>query len=66
MNAQAPRRSLMRAVTRAIEGGRHIVDIDPATGRVRILPIGSDLAQADDAALDAEIREHMGQGDGRP
>lgn len=44
-----------RAVERAIDGGRHRVSIDEA-GRVTILPLGIDPLQADDAALDAEIR----------
>lgn len=43
-----------RAVEMAIAGGQHQVIIDEH-GRTRILPLGVDLKQADDAALDAEI-----------
>lgn len=44
-----------RAVEMAIAGGQHQVIIDEH-GRTRILPLGVDLKQADEAALDAEIR----------
>ena len=55
-----------RAIDRAIAGGQHQVLIDEL-GRTRILPLGATLQQADDAALDAEIRGHLdGDGHARP
>lgn len=42
------------AIDLAIAGGQHRVDIAP-DGRVTILPLAVPVAQADDAALDAEI-----------
>lgn len=56
-----------RAIDRAIDGGKHQVIIDEE-GRTRILPLGSSLAQAEDAVLDAEIQELLdaGHGHGRP
>lgn len=50
-----------RAIDRAIEGGRHRISID-TNGHLVILPLGLDASQADDAALDAEIREHLNDG----
>jgi hypothetical protein len=44
-----------RAVDLAISGGQHQVLIDEY-GRTRILPVGVDVRQADEAALDAEIQ----------
>lgn len=52
-----------RAIDRAIAGGQHQVLIDEH-GRTRILPLGVSLAQADDAALDAEIQGLIDQADG--
>lgn len=54
------RRSLTAIVQKALNSGQHRVDIAP-DGKVTILPLGVSAAQADDAALDAEIREHMSQ-----
>lgn len=65
IEGRPPRRSLARAINRAIDGGRHMIDIRP-DGAVRILPIDADSVQADGSALDADIRELMGHGDGRP
>ena len=42
----------------AITGGQHRVDISP-DGKVTILPLAVPVAQADDAALDAEIADHL-------
>ena len=53
-----------RMIERALAGGQHRIDID-AGGRVTILPLTADAAQAEDAALDAEIRGHIGDGDAR-
>ncbi len=59
------RRSITGLVQRAIVGGKHRVEILP-DGRVSILPLSVDPAQAQDAALDAEIRELIGgHGDAR-
>lgn len=57
------RRSIAAAVKAAVEGGQHRVDFLP-DGRISILPLAVDPAQAQAAALDAEIRELMGDGDG--
>ncbi len=51
-----------RAIDRAIMGGQHQVRIG-ADGAVTILPLGSDIAHADEAALDAEIRGLIEHGD---
>lgn len=64
LSSRAKSAMLDRAIARAIEGGRHQVIID-ADGRTRILPCDASLAQVDDAALDAEIRELLGDGDAR-
>ena len=50
------RRSLTAIVQKAISSGQHRVDITPE-GKVTILPLAVPPAQAEDAALDAEIRE---------
>ncbi|MNY42186.1 hypothetical protein D3C86_1770510 [compost metagenome] len=50
------RRSLTAIVQKAIASGQHRVDISP-DGKVTILPLAIPPAQAEDAALDAEIRE---------
>lgn len=55
------RRSLTAIVQRAIESGHHRVDISP-DGRVTILPLAVSPAQAEDAALDAEIRDLLNDG----
>lgn len=55
------RRSLTSIVQRAIEGGQHRVDIAP-DGKVTILPLAIPAAQAEEAALDAEIRELLDGG----
>lgn len=57
-------RSLTSLVQRAIDGGNHRVDITP-DGKVSILPLMVTPAQAEDYALDAEIRELLGDGDAR-
>lgn len=44
-----------RAIDLAITGGQHQIVIDIA-GRTLILPMGADVKQADEAALDAEIQ----------
>lgn len=49
---------MMKAVQRAIDGGRHRVTFD-AAGMPVILPLDVDPAHADDAALDAEIQGHI-------
>lgn len=59
------RRSFSEALKAAIEGGQHRVDYMP-DGRISILPLAVDPAQAQATALDAEIQELMGDGDGRP
>lgn len=51
-----------RAIDRAIAGGQHQVRI-ASDGEVLILPLGSTLGQADEAALDAEIQDVI-NGDG--
>lgn len=61
----ASRRSLTSLAQRAIDSGRHRVEILP-DGRITILPLAIDPLQADDAALDAEIRGLIdGHGDAR-
>jgi hypothetical protein len=65
MSTSQRRRSLAqahRAIEAAIAGGKHQLRIDP-DGAVTILPIEASAPQADDAALDAEIRGHLGHGD---
>lgn len=59
--ARLGRRSANSLVRYAIDSGRHRVTID-ADGRTVILPLGVDPVQADEAALDAEIRAHLGDG----
>lgn len=54
------RRSLTAIVQKAIASGQHRVDITPE-GKVTILPLNGSAAQADETALDAEIREHLSQ-----
>lgn len=66
--ARAPRgsrRTMLEAIKAAIEGGQHRLDFQP-DGRLTILPLAVDPAQAQAAALDAEIQELLGDGDGRP
>lgn len=58
--ATSNRRSLTAIVQKAIASGQHRVDITP-DGKVTILPLGVSTAQADEVALDAEIREHLSQ-----
>lgn len=55
------RRSLTAIVQKAINSGQHRVDITP-DGKVTILPLAVSPAQAEDAALDAEIRELINGG----
>lgn len=55
------RRSLTAIVQKAIASGQHRVDITPE-GKVTILPLAVPPAQAEDAALDAEIRELLDGG----
>lgn len=55
------RRSLTAIVQKAIASGQHRVDISPE-GKVTILPLAVPAAQAEDAALDAEIRELLDGG----
>lgn len=55
------RRSLTAIVQRAIESGHHRVDISP-DGKVTILPLTVSPAQAEEAALDAEIRDLLNDG----
>ncbi|MNE81878.1 hypothetical protein D3C77_399490 [compost metagenome] len=62
--ATSNRRSLTSLVQKAIDGGNHRVDISP-DGKVTILPLTVSAAQAEDFALDAEIRELLGDGDAR-
>lgn len=52
----AKRMSLTAIVQKAIASGQHRVDIAP-DGKVTILPLAVPPAQAEDVALDAEIRE---------
>lgn len=59
--ATSNRRSLTAIVQKAIDSGHHRVDISP-DGKVTILPLNVSAAQADDAALDAEIRELLNGG----
>lgn len=61
MQKQSNRRSLTSIIQRAIESGQHRVDISPE-GKVTILPLAVPTAQAEDAALDAEIRELLDGG----
>lgn len=55
------RRSLTAIVQRAIQSGHHRVDISP-DGKVTILPLSVSPVQAEDAALDAEIRDLLNDG----
>lgn len=59
--ATSNRRSLTAIVQRAIESGHHRVDIAP-DGKITILPLSVAPAQAEDAALDAEIRDLLNDG----
>lgn len=62
----ARRRSLslaQLAIREAIAGGKHQVRIDTETGTATILPIDATAPHGDGAALDAEIREFIGDGD---
>ncbi len=61
MQKQSNRRSLTSIIQRAIESGQHRVDISPE-GKVTILPLAVPPVQAEDAALDAEIRELLDGG----
>lgn len=54
------RRSLTSLVQRAIDSGRHRVDIQP-DGRITILPSATIPDEVGDAALDAEIRDLMAE-----
>lgn len=59
------RRSANSLVRYAIDSGRHRVTID-SDGKAVILPLAVDPVQAEDAALDAEIRGLMSEdGDAR-